>query len=93
MDAHQLPDAKGLTALHRHLLGEGAAERQQRRDEVLATSAADFLAFADVLDAVRDHGTAVVVASQSAVDSAAAVRAAGGADAAAVPAFDARRLL
>ena len=31
IDAYQLPDAKGLTALQRHILGISDAERQQRR--------------------------------------------------------------
>jgi Zn-dependent M16 (insulinase) family peptidase len=37
IDAYQLPDAKGYTALMRHILNVSDEERQQRREEVLAT--------------------------------------------------------
>lgn len=51
IDAYQLPDAKGSTALMRHILKVTDAERQQRRDEILGTTAKDFkqcvLAFYD----------------------------------------------
>ena len=42
IDSYQLPDAKGSSALSRYLLGVTDDERQQRRDEILATSAKDF---------------------------------------------------
>ena len=42
IDAYQLPDAKGYSALVRHLLGVSDEERQQRRDQILATSNKDF---------------------------------------------------
>ena len=42
IDSYQLPDAKGSSALSRHLLGVTDEERQQRRDEILGTSAKDF---------------------------------------------------
>lgn len=63
IDAHQLPDAKGYTSLVRHLTGITEAYRQQRRDEVLGTTLNDFHKFADVLDAVKDHGRVAVVGS------------------------------
>lgn len=42
VDAYQLPDAKGHTALLRHILRVSDAERQLRRDQILATTAQDF---------------------------------------------------
>ena len=42
VDAYQLPDAKGHTALLRHMLKVSDAERQLRRDQILATTAQDF---------------------------------------------------
>ena len=70
LDAYQLPDAKGYTALVRHLVGQTDEQRQQTRDEVLGTTAADFRAFADVLDAVRDTGQVVVLGSADALAAA-----------------------
>ena len=70
MDAYQLPDAKGFTSLTRYLLGESAEERQRLRDQVLGTTAADFRAFADVLDTVREAGSVVVLGAKDALDEA-----------------------
>ncbi|MBX3015041.1 MAG: insulinase family protein [Caldilineaceae bacterium] len=69
MDGYQLPDAKGYTAMVRHLLGESDAERQQIRDEVLRTTLADFRTFADVLDAAKQQGSVVVMGPQSALEA------------------------
>lgn len=74
MDAYQLPDAKGETALARYLLGETDESRQKTRDEVLGTTAADFRRFADALDAVRREGNVVVLGSGEALEKANAVR-------------------
>jgi Zn-dependent M16 (insulinase) family peptidase len=74
MDAYQLPDAKGYTALVRYLVGETDEQRQQARDEVLGTTAADFRDFADVLDAVRREGRVVVLGSADALAAANADR-------------------
>lgn len=52
-----------------YLLGVTDDERQQRREQVLATSAKDFKDFADVLDAAK-AGAVVAVTS---ADKAAAV--------------------
>jgi Zn-dependent M16 (insulinase) family peptidase len=70
MDAYQLPDAKGDTALARYLLGETAESRQKTRDEVLGTTAADFRRFADVLDAVRREGRVVVLGAADTLERA-----------------------
>ncbi|MBV9848742.1 MAG: insulinase family protein [Armatimonadetes bacterium] len=69
-DRYQLPDAKGFTSLARHLIGETDESRQRRRDEMLSTNAADFRAFADVLDEVREQGQIVVMGAPDAVRSA-----------------------
>jgi Zn-dependent M16 (insulinase) family peptidase len=70
LDAYQLPDAKGYTSMIRYLLGESDEERQQFRDEVLSTSPADFLAFADVLDQVKEAGVVVVMGAPEAIKAA-----------------------
>jgi presequence protease len=70
LDPYQLPDAKGETALARYLLGETDESRQETRDEVLGTTAVDFRAFADVLDAVRREGRVVVLGSGDALAAA-----------------------
>ncbi|KAL4856502.1 Presequence protease 1 [Chlorella vulgaris] len=74
LDSYQLPDSKGRTAFMRHILGITEEERQQRRDEVLGTSVADFRAFADVLAAVRDQGQVVAVTSADRLEAAHAER-------------------
>ena len=60
--------------LARYLVGETDEQRQQTRDEVLGTTAADFRAFADVLDAVRREGRVVVLGSAEALAAANAER-------------------
>lgn len=67
IDAYELPDAKGYTSLLRHLLDESDERRQQTREQVLGTTAADFRAFADVLDAVAAQGRVVVLGAQEAL--------------------------
>lgn len=64
LDNYQLPDAKGYTAMVRHLYQETDDKRQQTRDEVLGTTVADFHRFAEILDAARDAGRVVVMGSQ-----------------------------
>ena len=70
IDSYRLPDAKGYTAMVRHLLQITPEERQQTRDEVLATGPADFKRFADALDAVRDHGHIVVLGAAGGIEAA-----------------------
>ncbi|KAJ4716340.1 presequence protease 1, chloroplastic/mitochondrial-like [Melia azedarach] len=70
VDAYQLPDAKGYSSLLRHLLGITEEERQKRREEILSTSLKDFKEFADVMEAIKDKGVAVAVASPDDVDAA-----------------------
>ncbi len=69
VDAYQLPDAKGYTAMLRRLLKISDEDRQRTRDQILATSQADFRAFADALDTVSTGGAVVVLASSEAIAS------------------------
>jgi Zn-dependent M16 (insulinase) family peptidase len=55
----------------RYLLGVTDEERQERREQVLGTTLADFKAFADVLEAAR--GSAAQVVAVTNADRAAAV--------------------
>jgi Zn-dependent M16 (insulinase) family peptidase len=73
VDSYQLPDAKGYTALMRHVLRVSDAERQQRREEILGTTVKDFRAFAEVLEHAR--GPAARVAAVASADAAAAAAA------------------
>ena len=63
MDAYQLPDAKGYTALTRHLLGITAEYRQQKRDEVLTTTPAHFRELGDWLKAFAANGHIAILGS------------------------------
>jgi Zn-dependent M16 (insulinase) family peptidase len=66
-DAPQLPDAKGYTSMIRHLTGITDEYRQQLRDEVLGTTAADFVALAEVMERFVENGRVVVMGSPEAV--------------------------
>ena len=70
MDGMLLPDAKGYTALVRILTGATDAYRQQRRDQVLSTTEADFRAAADLLAEVARNGHVVVIGSENAISEA-----------------------
>src|SRR5262249_33753792 len=70
LDAYQLPDAKGYSSMLRYLVGDTDEIRQRIREEILATSAADFQRFADALEQVVDRGLVVVLGSQSAIEAA-----------------------
>jgi len=70
LDAYLLPDAKGWLSLTRHLIGLTDAQRQQFRDEVLATTPADFKAFGETLQALAQHGEMVVLGSAAAIEKA-----------------------
>jgi Zn-dependent M16 (insulinase) family peptidase len=54
----------------RLLVGDTDEIRQRMRDEILATTRADFLAFADALDQVREKGLIVVLGGPAAVEAA-----------------------
>lgn len=70
LDAPQSVDARGYTSMLRHLLGITEEERQAWRDQVLATTAADFVEFAERVDAVATRGSVAVVASERAIEEA-----------------------
>jgi Zn-dependent M16 (insulinase) family peptidase len=70
VDSHQLPDAKGYSSMLRYLLGITEEERQRRREEILSTSVEDFKEFANAIEAVKDKGVVVAVASPDDVDTA-----------------------
>ncbi len=68
LDTYLLPDAKGYVAMLRYLTGDTEEDRQRLREEILATTAADFRAFADVLERLRTEGIVKVLGSESALD-------------------------
>ncbi|GAB4440802.1 MAG: insulinase family protein [Anaerolineae bacterium] len=70
LDSYQLPDAKGYTSMLRYLLNISDEERQIRREQLLATTKADFRAFAEVLARVNDSGLVAVLGSQQAIEAA-----------------------
>ncbi|MCD7446098.1 Homeobox protein PKNOX1 [Datura stramonium] len=70
VDSYQLPDAKGYSSLLRYLLGVTDEERQRRREEILSTRLEDFKKFGDVMEAVKDKGVVVAVASPDDVEAA-----------------------
>ncbi|PRW33675.1 presequence protease chloroplastic mitochondrial-like [Chlorella sorokiniana] len=70
IDAYMLPDAKGYTALFRHLIGVSDEERQARRDRVLATTADDLKQLADLLQIAAEEGRVASVTSKSAAAAA-----------------------
>ncbi|MBP1464720.1 insulinase family protein [Candidatus Chloroploca sp. M-50] len=70
IDGYQLPDAKGYTAMMRHLNGITDAYRQELREQILNATEADFRAFAEILDTVQDHGIIAVVGSAEAIATA-----------------------
>ncbi|MDZ7696094.1 MAG: insulinase family protein [Deltaproteobacteria bacterium] len=69
LDAHMLPDAKGFTAMVRHLTHDTEAARQQMRDEILRTTPEDFKAMADVLEQVKENGIVKILGSPAAMEA------------------------
>lgn len=69
LDAYQLPDAKGYTAMTRLLAGISDEERQRTRDGVLNASAADFHTFGEALEQLQERGAVVVMGSAQAVEA------------------------
>ncbi len=70
LDAYLLPDARAALSLGWYLSGQTAETRQQMRDEMLATTAADFAAFADVLAAAANAGDICVIGGEAAATAA-----------------------
>jgi Zn-dependent M16 (insulinase) family peptidase len=70
IDTYRLPDAKGFVSLMWELTGNTEENRQQRRDEVLGATAADFKRFGEVLAEVAKSGTVAVLGSDAAIKAA-----------------------
>ncbi len=68
LDAHLLPDARGYRSMLRHLMRDSESVRQVIRDQVLATTAADFKRAADVFDELRAHGVVKVLGAKATVE-------------------------
>jgi Zn-dependent M16 (insulinase) family peptidase len=60
MDGALGPDQKGFTSLQRWLVNESAEHRQNSRNEILDTKAADFKAFGERLKNLKEPSVAVV---------------------------------
>jgi len=69
LDTYLLPDAKGYKSMLRFLKGETEEDRQRLREEVLATTSADFKAFAGVLDDLKERGIVKVLGSDRAIQA------------------------
>lgn len=67
LDAPQSVAAKGNTAMLRFMLGVTPENRQVWRDQVLGTTAKDFVEFADRLDTLVEGGSVAVVGSEKAI--------------------------
>ena len=70
LDGYQLPDAKGYSSSLRYLLDYTEDERQQLRDEVLATTQEHFNAFGKVLNQAFEHSAVSVLCSPEAAAAA-----------------------
>jgi Zn-dependent M16 (insulinase) family peptidase len=67
LDQHLLPDAKGYASLCRYLANDPDDFRQRMREQILATTVADFRRFGEALRALARHGRVVVMGSQEAL--------------------------
>ena len=70
LDSHMLPDAKGFSSMVRYLIGDSEENRQQMRDEILSTRAADFKEMGRVLEQVKKKGIVKVLGSPTAIEEA-----------------------
>jgi presequence protease len=70
LDSYMLPDAKGFASLVRHLRGDTDDARQQMREEILGTTAADFKAMARFMREVAANGIVKVLGAPSAIEAA-----------------------
>ncbi len=70
VDGYEFPDAKGYSSMWRQLTGTTDAIRQQRRDEILGTTIADFRRRAEAVEAVARHGHVVVLGGEAAISAA-----------------------
>lgn len=70
LDGPMSPDQKGYASMVRYMTGESLGDRQKWRDEVLGTTKADFVSFAEKLNNVSKTGSVAVVGSQAALEEA-----------------------
>ena len=70
LDLYRLPEARGAWSLGRWLAGESDEALQQLREEILATSNADFRAFADVMREAATKGEICIIGGASAARAA-----------------------
>ncbi|BCS89165.1 insulinase family protein [Pseudodesulfovibrio sediminis] len=70
IDAYQLPDAKGFTALVRHLTNQDDAYLQTIRDQVLAVTEKDFRDFAEAVRINAEQGDICVLGDSLAMENA-----------------------
>jgi len=70
LDGHMLPDAKGFSSMVHYLIGDTEENRQQMRDEILRTRAADFKEMGQVLEEVKKKGIVKVLGSPTAIEAA-----------------------
>lgn len=73
MDSPMGPDQKGFASMDRYLTGLSDEMRQERREQVLGTTAKDFGEFGERLDNVKNKGTIAVIGSEAAFKEARAV--------------------
>ena len=66
LDAYLLPDARGARALGTWLSGNTEELRQRTREEMLATTAEDFVRFADTLEKAAESGEISVLGGRKA---------------------------
>jgi len=69
IDQYQLPDAKGFTALSRHLTNQDEAYLQTVRNEALAATEADFRNFAKAVRINAEHGRICVLGNEPAMET------------------------
>ena len=70
MDAYQLPDGRGFSALVHHLAGITDGWRQQSREELMATTREDIRAFGAALQSVLPSARFGAMASEAAINAA-----------------------
>ena len=71
LDSYQLPDSKGYSSAMRYLLNYSDEDRQQLRDEVLATTQKHFNEFGKTLNKAFENGAVSVLCSPEAAEKAA----------------------
>ena len=69
LDKPMQPDQKGFTSMEWHLSGLTDAIRQERREQVLGTTAKDFAEFGERVAAVSEKGTIAIVGSANAFEA------------------------